>query len=843
MAEELNADSTQIDRGEESPSMTFEVPSTDEGNALAQEGDETEVTSGFALESSEEEVTTEDLADGAGRIAGKVFDEDTGSPVRGVAILIEGTTTATITDSEGRYRLNNIPEGSYSLSFVKTGYIEATITDTGVVDGELTKLDFALPPRPAEMSDEVYELQDFTVTAQQVASQNVALLALRQQSIASIDALSSEDFAKFAASDVAEAVSKISGASLSDGKYVVIRGLNDRYNTTLINGVRLPSPDPDRKAVALDIFPTSLFEAVVARKTYTSDMPGESSGGSIEMRTKSVPEEPFVKFSFSAGGQETSSNTDTFYEDPEQISLGDWLEGGNDNRGYSFVPGTSEFVNDYPTNVGGVSFPRMTPEVGKLSPFGDRSYSLSLGGSTQINETLTIGGIFGARVSEKRRSSYKELYKIGFEEGRAVLDQSALEADGNGVFKSEEEYGFSMLAGLGLKISDHSSIDYAYLRTESLTSTVEQTKYQVFEQSSPEIPAGVLEEGVALEDDTFYGYLDTEIGSEERLLEAHQFSGEHAFDLLFDDWSFSWYFTKAKMEQSEPDQRAIAEYLFDYDTFVTTPGLPPISRYQRDTEQDSRMYGLRLGQEIELVDGVTLEFDLGYDNEGSERSFQQLDTVIALFDEIDDVTYAPMPFPNVLGVDDADADKYSEDFFGVDQLVLELFELQIEGEQSAVDDASALLPGRLAALGTAEDNFNILQANFDDGVAQWEAFTTLDFETQYDPSDANQLLAYQFFIESSEEALNDVDMITGLTPAQEVAAAQEDVDETLAEVAEATVGLDEITTERDEYLAESIALINQIATMPALATDPTAFPTFSFFGDENYILETPLGFS
>ncbi len=426
--------------------------------------------------------TQETLGEGEGRVAGQVFDKESGQPLRGVAILVEGTDFGTVTDSQGRYRISNVPSATYSLSFFKPGYIEATVTDTRVMEGELMKLDFAMLPRPSDMSDEVYVLQDFTVTAEQAASQNVALLALRQTSIASIDALSSEDFSKFAAGDAAEAISKISGASLSDGKYVVFRGLNDRYNTTLINGVRLPSPDPDRKAVAMDIFPTSLFDSIIARKTYTSDMPGESSGGSIELRTKSSPEEFFVKFSASAGGQLTSDDTDFFLSDPELISFTPWLAGDR-TVGFSLTPGTREFVDNYPSNIGGVGFPRMGPDSGKLSPFGDKSYSLSFGNSWGlIDDTIlgdiSLGAIFGIKTAEKQRSSFKEFYNKEFSDGDVVLDEKALREQGNGVSSSDQEYSLSMLLGLGLQIGDHSNIDYTYLRAETFNSTAKIISYQ-----------------------------------------------------------------------------------------------------------------------------------------------------------------------------------------------------------------------------------------------------------------------------------------------------------------------------------------------------------------------------
>lgn len=606
------------------------------------------------------------LAADEGLVSGQIVDKETGEPLSGVAIIIEGTDVATVTAEDGRYSLGPTTAGNYTLSFIKSGYIEANVTDYNVAGGEVSVFPFALPPRPAEMSDEVYELQDFTVTAEQ-ANQMMLEIDLRQNSLATMDILTSEDFAKFAASDVAEAISKISGASLSDGKYVVMRGLNDRYNTTLINGVRLPSPDPDRKAVAMDIFPTSLFEGIVARKTFTSDMPGESSGGSIELRTKSIPEDFFAKLSISVGQQMTSSNTDVFLSDPEQVSLMGWLQ-GDDYRGYSLKPGTEEFVDNYPTGIGGVNFPRMGANVGSFPKFGDRSYSVSFGDSWQVKNWLSVGAVFGAKLSEKQRTSFKEIYKKRIELGEVVLQEKALAEQGGGVLKSEQEYSLSMLLGLGMQIGDHSSLDYTYLRAESLSSVAEIAQYQKYGQVSLY--------GTSLGDD-YHDYLDIELGVEERLLEAHQFGGEHIFELAAPgEWTFNWYYTDAFMSQKEPDQRITAEYFPDYDTFSADPGLDPVNRFQRETKQDSEMYGWNLGQEFSIGDKATVSFKFGVDRESSEREFEQLEMDIVDERYVTDPYWGAMPYPDAPFLSTlfspeeyADGNVFVSDFASLDGLI------------------------------------------------------------------------------------------------------------------------------------------------------------------------------
>jgi len=91
-------------------------------------------------------------------------------------------------------------------------------------------------------------------------------------------------------SDAAQAMSKVTGATVVDGKYVYVRGLGERYSTTQLNGAELPSTDPNKRAVHLDLFAANLIENIVTVKSYTPDKPGNFTGGSVNMVTKSYPD-------------------------------------------------------------------------------------------------------------------------------------------------------------------------------------------------------------------------------------------------------------------------------------------------------------------------------------------------------------------------------------------------------------------------------------------------------------------------------------------------------------------------------------------------------------------------
>ncbi|MGB0792528.1 MAG: TonB-dependent receptor domain-containing protein [Opitutales bacterium] len=255
-------------------------------------------------------------------VMGQVVDQSTNMPLASVAILFEDTAIGTITDAEGRYKLGPAPAGSYTLTFVKTGFLEANITDFKLESGTVHEFAFALPPRPAEMSDEVFELQDFTVTAQQ-ANEMMMKLDLIANSAAALSVMTAEDFSKYAASDIGDAVKRVSGVSVEGGKYAVIRGLGDRYVATTMNGLPIASPDPDRLAVQLDMFPTSLFSSVEVSKTFTPDQQGTSTGG-INLGVNPIPEDFFLKLSVSAGLNSNVQGNNNYLRNRRATSRDRW---------------------------------------------------------------------------------------------------------------------------------------------------------------------------------------------------------------------------------------------------------------------------------------------------------------------------------------------------------------------------------------------------------------------------------------------------------------------------------------------------------------------------------------
>jgi TonB-dependent receptor len=227
----------------------------------------------------------------AGAIRGIVYDEDFQVPLAGVRVSVVGTRLTTVTGPVGNFLLENVPPGAYTLSFARQGYDQKAVPRIVVSAGAMAEV-------RVELGQEVIEMEEMVVTGiDLLADSEIGLLEIRAVATTVQDAISAELINKAGVSDVAGALKLVVGASIVDGKYATVRGLSDRYTGTTVNGVRVPSSDPRKRAVQVDVFPTGTVESVTVTKAFTPDLQGDFTGGGVDIKTKSIPEGPLLSFS------------------------------------------------------------------------------------------------------------------------------------------------------------------------------------------------------------------------------------------------------------------------------------------------------------------------------------------------------------------------------------------------------------------------------------------------------------------------------------------------------------------------------------------------------------------
>ena len=232
---------------------------------------------------------------GRGIIAGQVLDKTTGRPLPFSNVVLVGTQIGAQSDLDGRFRLTLVPPGLHSVRALRIGFAPSQIDSVKVIDGETTSLTFALGPVAQQLQTVQVEAGPTRATSED------GLLALQKAAPRVSDGISAEAIKRAPGSDASDAILRVTGVSVLNKKFPVVRGLAERYSNTLLNGVDLPSPEPLKKIVPLDLFPSSLLESIVVNKTATPDRPGDFAGGSVEITTKEFPDERVGELSLSVG--------------------------------------------------------------------------------------------------------------------------------------------------------------------------------------------------------------------------------------------------------------------------------------------------------------------------------------------------------------------------------------------------------------------------------------------------------------------------------------------------------------------------------------------------------------
>ena len=250
-------------------------------------------------------------------LTGRILDMESGEELVGANVLIVGSVLGGATDIDGKYVVRNIPPGTYDVRFSYVGYTTKVVTALALQQGAVQTLDVV-------MSAEAFKQDEIVITAERVLATESALLIERKKSNTIGDGISAEQIRKAPDATSGDALKRVTGLTIVDNKFVYVRGVTDRYNGTSLNGVSVTSTDTDvdRKSFAFDMVPSNLLENTVVAKTATPDMPGDFSGGFVQVNTLDFPDRRVIRF-----GLSTSSNSVTSRQGfvTSQGGKRDWL--------------------------------------------------------------------------------------------------------------------------------------------------------------------------------------------------------------------------------------------------------------------------------------------------------------------------------------------------------------------------------------------------------------------------------------------------------------------------------------------------------------------------------------
>jgi TonB-dependent receptor len=296
-------------------------------------------------------------AQSTGKISGKITDKNTGEALIGATVLIQGSTKGAAADVNGGYLLAGIAPGTYTLLVRYVGYETKAISQIEIKPDLVTRLDINLTASQSHALNEV-------VVKATYKQESVSALYIQQKSRAQIsDGISAEMIRRSPDRNTADVLKRVSGTSIQDGKFVVVRGLSERYNDNMLNNSVLPSTEPDKKAFAFDIIPSSLIDNIVVYKTATPDLPGDFAGGTVKTTTKDLPDSKFTEATVNIGyNSKTTFKKDFVGTEPKG---GDFLGLGTGGRAlpsaysnagsnYSSLPNSQkiEIAKQFPNTFG-----------------------------------------------------------------------------------------------------------------------------------------------------------------------------------------------------------------------------------------------------------------------------------------------------------------------------------------------------------------------------------------------------------------------------------------------------------------------------------------------------------
>lgn len=399
-----------------------------------------------------------------GTITGKITDASTGQKLTGATVVITANNRKTSSDLDGAYRFSNVAPGTYTIQITYVGYELKEISGVEIKAAAITNFDINLSLSTKN------NLEAVVVKTEARKESLSATLNVRRNSPVVSDIISAEQIRRSPDRNVGDVLKRVSGTSIQDNKFVVVRGMNDRYNEALLNGALLPSTEPDRKTFSFDIFPSDIVDNITVVKSALPELPASFAGGLIQVNLKEIPDKSFLNIKGSLGYNSITTG-DVFYSDNGGRNL---LGQDNGSRTiYSGFP-TSEEYNTLPIgekqqyarslgNNWGVQS-RTAPVNNSYSLSGGFNYKSGNGGYPRFGGIFAISHIENFRFAFNNVNTY--IWDPNTPDSNATKAPSSLFEDS--VYT--RNILNSGLANFSLRLSPNHKIFFNNLYTVSSTS-------------------------------------------------------------------------------------------------------------------------------------------------------------------------------------------------------------------------------------------------------------------------------------------------------------------------------------------------------------------------------------
>lgn len=385
-------------------------------------------------------ISTLSFAQTKGTLTGTISDKDSNNETLPFAnVLLKGTPINATTDIDGKYSVN-APAGNYILQFSFIGY-ESVEIPVIVKAGATTTYNQAL-------GSSSYKLEDVVITTNTNRQKETALLLDQKNAVEIKQSIGTQELARKGVSDVATAVTKTTGITKQEGSgNIFVRGLGDRYNSTTMNGLPIPSNDPEKKNLNLEIFSTDIVEYISIDKVYNGKIYGDFAGGNVDIVSKDYKGDGFLKIDVG-----TKVNTNALSEDSFR------LQTGTSNFGFTKKDIPANALTQY--NYGSLQMKEYTPIASSFGISGGKSFNVGSQGRLSLFATASFGNDFSSKNNGTAKAS----------------------VNGNGIANknferfSELKYdtNTTAMANIGYKINSNNKVSFNSLYINTSTQSKEE---------------------------------------------------------------------------------------------------------------------------------------------------------------------------------------------------------------------------------------------------------------------------------------------------------------------------------------------------------------------------------
>jgi TonB-dependent receptor len=547
--------------------------------------------------------------DPVGGIRGSVQDAEFDGPVPFAIVRLSELDLQQETAEDGYFLFESVPAGTYTLIISKVDYERHVESSVVVVPGELAEVSVRLKGEFVEMEE--FVARDLALDD---TRSEIGLLSMRETSLSFQDSISADLMKQAGASDAAGALRLVVGASVVGGRFATVRGLSDRYVGTVVNGLRVPSSDPRKRAVHMDIFPAGTIESISVSKTFTPELYGDWTGGGVNIRTLSLPDKPFIKFSITREHDTQSTGKDNMVT-YKGHGVGTW---GRDMGSRDMPEGAADMEETGLTERGLVSnhvrpagpeFPHspeylaydeitraFAPAMGTTTrrAYPNSGLGLSAGGKIDMGGGLAAGatGAFTWSRKDKIRPTFETDYVVPPESNPDDgVEEDYLRNTG------QEELKWSLLVSGGIAKDEDHDITLTAMRNRVTTdtATIREQKHD------PETSALWSQEQA--------------IHYAERNIDVLQLIGEHQWENAFGETmglDLKWYGAYNTARQYEPDVRSFDNVVVRREDGaywewqqrpdnVSGADEDSSTRIWRDTQDKNAIYGFGVGLPFEVI--------------------------------------------------------------------------------------------------------------------------------------------------------------------------------------------------------------------------------------------------